>query len=152
MRYRRGDRYLVYLLNEGYIYDLINISRNDADFNADVFTDLSPEIELPSGLHLHPLSGEGFREKMAECKGLITTSGFDTVAEAAYLGIPLVVIPVRNHFEQRCNSLDVERSGIGHHAEEIATGIQQRMKEFDNGPYRRWVDRAGELIINSISE
>jgi len=150
IKYQPGDKYLVYLLNEGYIYDLINISRNDAEFSADVFTDLSPEIELPSGLHLHPLSGEEFRKKMATCKGLITTSGFDTVAEAAYLGIPLVVVPVRNHFEQRCNSLDVERNGIGNNVEVIETGIQQQIKDFDNGLYRNWVDRARELIINSI--
>ena len=150
--YRPGDRYLVYLLNEGYIYDLITMSRNDSEFNADVFTDLSPEIELPSGLHLHPLSAEKFREKMATCRGLITTSGFDTVAEAAYLGIPLVVIPVKNHFEQRCNSLDVERSGIGLNAEEIGPEMHQRIKAHDYGPYRKWVDRGGELIIKSMNE
>ena len=38
IQYQPGERYLVYLLNEGYIFDLIRISRKDPEFSADVFT------------------------------------------------------------------------------------------------------------------
>ncbi|MCK5137291.1 MAG: hypothetical protein KAR19_16020 [Bacteroidales bacterium] len=152
IEYHPGERYLVYLLNEGYLYDLITLSRNDPDFIADVFTDLFPEIDLPSGIRLHSLSGEKFQEKMASCRGMITTSGFDTVAEAAYLGIPLVVVPVQHHFEQRCNSHDVERSGIGITTTELVPGILHQMQAFDNKEYRKWVERAGELIIKIMEE
>jgi len=150
--YTPGDRFLVYLLNEGYLFDLIRISRDDPDFSADVFTALSPEIELPPGIQLHPLDDDTFRKMMTTCKGLITTAGFDTVAEAGYQGIPLVVIPSQHHFEQRCNSVDVERSGIGMAVDQLLPGIQHHLTAGDNHKYRQWVDRAHEMIIMSMQE
>lgn len=145
--YRPGDRYLVYLLHEGYIFDLIRISREDPDFSADVFTALTPEIDFPPGIRIHPLEEDKFREMMTTCRGLITTAGFDTVAEAAYQGIPMVVIPSQHHFEQRCNGADVERSGIGIAVEQLVPGTHLKMKAYNNSKYRQWVDRAGKLII-----
>lgn len=152
INYHTGDRYLVYLLTGGYVYDLIRLSRSDPDFKADVFTDLSPGIDLPPGIELYPFSAETFREKMACCKGMITTSGFDAVAEAAYLGIPLVVVPVRNHFEQQCNSQDMERNGIGISVRELVSGIQNQMQVFDNSAYRNWVEMTGKIILKTLEE
>ncbi len=152
INYKTGDRYLVYLLRGGYVYDLIRLSRRDPDFRADVFTDLSPGIDLPPGIQLYPFSADTFRKKMACCKGMITTAGFDAVAEAAYLGIPLVVVPVRNHFEQRCNSRDMERNGIGISVGELVPGVQHQMQAFDNSAYRNWVEMAGEIILKTLEE
>ena len=152
MKYTPGDRFLVYLLNEGYLFDLIRISRDDPGFLADVFTALSPEIDLPPGIRLHPLDDDTFSKMMTTCKGLITTAGFDTVAEAGYQGIPLVVIPSQHHFEQRCNSVDVERSGIGIAVDQLLPGIQHHLTAGDNHKYRQWVDRAREMIIISMQE
>jgi len=150
IRYNPGERYLVYLLSEGYAYNLITMARADPDFRADVFTGLTPEIELPPGLHMYSLDEATFREKMASCRGLITTSGFDTVAEAAYLGIPMVVIPVRNHFEQLCNSVDTERSGFGYRTMNLVPGTEKKMSTYDNKQYRQWVDTTAEMILKIV--
>lgn len=152
VQHEPGTRYLVYLLNEGFIFDLMRMAEQDPGFYADVFTALRPEIALPPGITLHPLSDQDFRKKMAACRGLITTSGFDTVAEAAYQGIPLLVVPSQHHFEQRCNATEVEENGIGMAAEQLQPGIQSGMKAFENQAYRRWVERAGAMIINSMTE
>jgi len=149
---KAGGSYLVYLLKEGYIYDLIMLAREDPEFEADVFTGIIPGIDLPSGIRIHQAEGDKFKELMASCRGLIATAGFDTAAEAGYQGIPLAVIPVRNHFEQSCNSLDVERSGIGLRLDRMEPGIQHRLKQFDNKEFRKWVDRSEELILNSLAE
>jgi len=152
LKHQQGKRYLVYLLKEGYIYDLIMLARKDSEFQADVFARIIPEIEIPPGINIHRLEGNTFRELMSTCKGLITTAGFDTAAEAAYQGIPLAVIPVRNHFEQKCNSQDIDRHGIGIKLDHIEPGIQHYLKHFDMAEYRKWVDRSGELILNVITE
>lgn len=152
MKHQSGNRYLVYLLMEGFLYDLIRLAREDVEFQADVFTDLVPGIELPSGIKIFRMEGGKFRERMASCKGLITTAGFDTTAEAAYLGIPQAVIPARNHFEQLCNSKDMEDQGIGVKLDHLVPGIEQALKQFDNADYRRWVDQCGELILKTIAE
>jgi UDP:flavonoid glycosyltransferase YjiC (YdhE family) len=89
---------------------------------------------------------------MASCKGIIGSAGFDTIAEAAYHGIPQAVIPVRNHFEQRCNSLDVEASGIGVKLDQLVPGLQQNMKHVDPAAYRKWADRSRELFLKNLKE
>ena len=89
-------------------------------------------------------------EKMKTCRFLITTAGFDTVAEAAFLGVPLAVIPVQNHFEQQCNSVDVVLSGLGIAAESIDTGLIGRIRLRADQPYRDWVKQAEALFLAHV--
>ncbi len=50
---------------------------------------------------------------MRHSKYVVTTSGFETVAEAIYMGKRVVAIPVQNHYEQICNGSDLQRCGLG---------------------------------------
>jgi len=89
---------------------------------------------------------------MASCRGLITTAGFDTAAEAACNGIPLGLIPTHNHYEQRCNGIDIEEKGIGVVLKQLNRESLERMTPFSSDEYRKWVDLAGELIIKCIEK
>ena len=147
-----GKRYLVYLLSEGFFYDLLMLARSLPGFQADLFTSLNPDIEIPIGITLHPFDAKKFSNLMASCRGLITTAGFDTVAEAAYHGIPLVVIPTQNHFEQKCNGADITAKGIGVAVDQINQLTLEKMTPKESGGFRKWVDLAGEQIIKCIEE
>ncbi len=152
INYKPLDRYLVYLLNDGFIFDLIRISREDPGFFADIYTTITVDLNLPPGIKIHPLDHQKKKKKMAVCKGLITTSGFDTLAEAAYQGIPMVVVPSQHHYEQRCNGADLEQTGMGNVVAKLEPGVQHRMNSYDNDNYRQWVDRANEMILKSMKE
>ena len=89
---------------------------------------------------------------MASCRALISTAGFDTVAEAAYHGIPLAVIPAQNHFEQKCNGADITAKGIGVAVDQINQATLEEMTAKESGAFRKWVDLAGEQIIKCIEE
>ncbi len=89
---------------------------------------------------------------MASCRGLITSAGFDTAAEAAYHGIPLAVIPTRNHFEQDCNAADIMRSGIGIAITKIEKQMLEQMKPSETSKFRAWTDRAGEHLLKWVKE
>ena len=89
---------------------------------------------------------------MASCKGLITTAGFDTAAEAAFHGIPLVVIPSYNHYEQMCNGADISANGIGIAASQIDHGMLEGIHSWDCSEYRKWVSGAGKQVIDCIEE
>jgi uncharacterized protein (TIGR00661 family) len=149
-RFEPGSSVLVYLLSEGFAAELLTLAREDPGFQADVFSELPADTPVPEGIRLHPLSDRTFREKMSSCRMLVTTSGFDTVAEAAYMGVPLGVIPVRNHYEQRCNSRDMERSGLGVVLDEITAESLQTIRNGDRTVYRAWVDRAGKMIMEQM--
>ena len=149
---RPGERYLVYLLTGGFLFDLVLLARDNPDFKADVFTGLSTGMELPPGIRLYRPDQELFREKLSTCRAVITTSGFDTVAEAAFLGIPVAVIPVRNHYEQWCNSFDVQTSGVGVRAAGLDASLPDRIRPPENMDYRDWASRAGELLLKHTFE
>ncbi len=44
---------------------------------------------------------------------IVTTAGFESVCEAAYLSKPAMMIPQPKHYEQACNAIDGQRAGIG---------------------------------------
>jgi uncharacterized protein (TIGR00661 family) len=152
IQYRAGKRYLAYFLNEGLLYDLILLARELPDFQVDVFTSLVPRLELPEGFALHAFDAEKFRTYMASCRGLITSAGFDAAAEVAYHGIPLAVIPTRNHYEQQCNAADIERSGIGKAISHVGKEMLEQMKSSEADTYRAWVDSAPGHLLKWVEE
>jgi len=152
MNYVPGDRYLAYMLSEGFIYDLVMMAKSLPVFQADLFTSLNPAIELPEGIRIHPFDAKKFSNLMASCKGLITNAGFDSAAEAAYHGIPLAVIPSHNHFEQRCNGADITANRIGMVVSRIDLQILENMRSFDCSEYREWVNQAGEQFVKCVEE
>jgi hypothetical protein len=82
---------------------------------------------------------------MTQCAGLISTAGFESVAEAMYLGKPVMMVPVPNHIEQMINAHDGELSGAG---------VQARIFDLDifraylpthqsvQSAYQQWVHQA----------
>lgn len=150
INYRPGEAYLAYLMSGGYLYDLIRIAAEDPSFRVDVFTGLSTDMEIPQHVRIHPPEGEAFRKALAGCRGLITTAGFDTVAEAAYHGIPVLVIPARHHFEQQCNSMDVVRSRIGKAAEQLTPDAISQMTATKALSFRDWADQAGPMVLKAL--
>lgn len=149
--YEDGSAYLVYLLNEGFIMDIISLSRAYPGLQFDVFSDLPPDTPVPEGISLFRVNDREFSEKMKCCKGVITTAGFDTAAEAACMGVALAVFPVENHFEQVCNSRDVERSGLGIVLKNYSMENLALMKKIDHLAYRKWVDSAARQILMHLS-
>jgi len=152
MPYQAGKRYLAYFLNEGLLYDLIRLAREQPEFEVDIFTSLKPSMELPGGMALHPFDAEKFMDCMASCRGLICSAGFDAAAEAAYHGIPLAVLPTRNHFEQACNASDISRSGIGIAVGKISRDMLEQMQPIEADAFRAWTDSAGERVLKYVEE
>jgi uncharacterized protein (TIGR00661 family) len=152
MPYQAGKRYLAYFLNEGLLYDLVVLARQQPGFKVDIFTKLKPGMELPEGIALHPFDAEKFMDCMASCCGLICSAGFDAAAEAAYHGVPLAVLPARNHFEQACNAADISRSGLGVAVKKISWDMLEQMHPFEPDAYRSWVDSAGERLLKYMEE
>jgi uncharacterized protein (TIGR00661 family) len=49
-----------------------------------------------------------FNQSLINCHGIITGAGFETPAEALYLGKKLMVIPLKGQYEQKCNAAALE--------------------------------------------
>jgi uncharacterized protein (TIGR00661 family) len=61
---------------------------------------------------MFPVTDEGFTSSLISCHGLITGGGFETPAEALYLGKKLLSIPINKHYEQQCNAAALSKLGV----------------------------------------
>ena len=59
-----------------------------------------------------PVNQKLFNESLITCQGIITGGGFETPAEALYLGKKILSIPIRNHYEQECNAAALKKMGV----------------------------------------
>lgn len=60
----------------------------------------------------YPIHNDLFTQSLASCHGLVTGGGFETPSEALYLGKKLLSIPIRDHYEQKCNAAALAQMGI----------------------------------------
>ena len=146
---------LVYLLNSGFLGDIIKWCKENPFRKVVIFLDKVPETgSFPTNVEFEHLQGEKFIHMLSTCELLFCTAGFETVAEAAFLGKRILVIPSKNHYEQKCNALDAEKAGIA-----------KRVNEFDipeesvNLPgftslksYRSWVLKNPGIIIKILEQ
>lgn len=145
----RGERDLAYFLNPGFVEDLLEYYRRNPDLKADVFSTYKPGSTVPGNVTLHTPSRADFLDKLLRCRRLITTAGFDLVAEAFYLGIPVYVIPAEQHYEQYCNALDASRTGMAFQLEQLDDLKDAEFEARSNKKYREWVDAARSQVFLS---
>ncbi|HSF52350.1 MAG TPA: glycosyltransferase family protein, partial [Algoriphagus sp.] len=117
---------------------------------------VAAETEQPlENLSFHKVNDKTFLQDMATCKGLVCTAGFESVCEAMYLGKPVMMIPVAGQYEQACNALDADASGIGIASENFdfakLEGVQKKDAEASR-KFQEWLDSWPELIRSLVSE
>jgi uncharacterized protein (TIGR00661 family) len=111
-----GENWLVYLTHYRLADEIMAWSEKHPEVKLDCFWDnptRKTEYAYSESLTFHPIDAEKYLEKMTHCAGLISTAGFESVAEAMYLGKPVMMVPVPNHIEQMINAHDGELSGAG---------------------------------------
>ena len=88
---------------------------------------------------------------MAGCKYVACTAGFESLAEAAWLGKPLFLVPVENHLEQQINAVDATRMGIA-----VADTcfnldrLAELPERLDNAAYRAWLANADSILLRTL--
>jgi uncharacterized protein (TIGR00661 family) len=98
----------------------------------------------------HRIDDRAYLRFMAHCRCLVTTAGFESMCEAAYLGKPMVLVPVEGHFEQLCNATDAATHGLALHARTFAAvdPAVARPPKSD----RDWLASAGRVIPSLLAE
>jgi len=153
----RKNFILVYLLNPGYSREVIIWSQNNRNTKIEAFWN-KPDSEttvVSPNLIFHNLHGEKFIDRLVNCAAYVSTAGFESIAEAAYLQKDILVIPTKHHFEQRCNAADAQRAGIASVSENfdlslITGGEKISHSDKAHHAFKKWVDRSGDKIIRIL--
>lgn len=153
------DFFLVYLLNAGYSEEIIAWSRSNPNVKIKTFWDRpgEEEIAFSPNLVFYRLNAEKFISYLASCRAYVSTAGFDSIAEAAYLQKSILMIPTKNHFEQKCNAADAERAGLTLAAENFNLSLvankQTKTHSRDSlRAFKEWVDNYDDKIINLLEK
>ena len=149
-----GDFVLAYLLNHGYAEQIIEWSEKNPATRLHCFYDkpgAPAEWAHSPSLTFHRLDGEKFLAMMAKCRHVACTAGFESLAEAAWLGKPLFLVPVENHVEQQVNALDAEHCGIGLAATRFNLDrLAELPDRLPTEAFHAWVARASEKLAAAI--
>lgn len=108
------------------------------DFHFQVF---SKEVRMPvrdENILFLPVSKAAFNKSLITCKAILTGAGFETPAEALYLGKKLMVIPIRGQYEQFCNAAALSRMGVP---------VLSALDEGFDGAFRAWMEQRKRPLL-----
>jgi uncharacterized protein (TIGR00661 family) len=149
-----GNFVLVYLLNHGYADQILAWHKKNPRTVLHCFydkPDAPPEFRHDESLTFHRLDGEKFLRMMADCKYVACTAGFESLAEAAYLGKPLFLVPVENHVEQQINAIDAVNAGLGVADKSFNLDrLAELPARLDNAKYLAWLNRAESIFLEAL--
>jgi len=148
---------LVYLLNEGYLEEIRQFKLMNPTLEIHCFTDkknLEIDFELEPGLWLHKINDILFLEMMSKCKALLTTAGFESIVEAMFLAKPIIMVPLKGHFEQYCNSRDAANAGAGIYSDTFSLNSISLLTESDRtkSEFKMWHTKNKNILVEDIFE
>ena len=148
---------LVYMVNSGYGEEVERFHQLHPNIPIHCFWDQKDrpdEWKIDKTLTFHQLNDQKFIQKMAGCRGYVTTAGFESVCEAMYLGKPTLMIPVEGHYEQACNAIDGQKAGAGiaHHEFDLSVLIDFIPHYQDvSGRFSNWVKQNTDVFLKALS-
>jgi uncharacterized protein (TIGR00661 family) len=92
---------------------------------------------------VRPVDSKNFRDSFISCEGIITGGGFETPAEAIYMGKKLLAIPMSNQYEQHCNAAAMKELGVT-----VIKNLGSRYM----GTIKKWLDSDERIQINYEDE
>ena len=112
-------------------------------------------LSFDETLTFHKINSEKYLRMLASCNALVTTAGFESVCEAMYLGKPVMMVPVPNHFEQDCNAMDgvISGAGVMSKAFDLSVMLDYLPRHIDqSGKFRAWYHRGEAMFIKEIQD
>jgi uncharacterized protein (TIGR00661 family) len=77
-----------------------------------VFSKEAQKYYQKKNVYVKPINGKKFEKSLASCKGILCGAGFETPAEAIFFKKKLMVIPMKNQYEQHFNAKALSELGV----------------------------------------
>jgi uncharacterized protein (TIGR00661 family) len=144
-----------YLLNAGYADEVINDHKKHPEQEVNCFIDEVPKHDYENKkLSFHLIDDKTFIEHLSSSSSFISTAGFESICEAMYLGKPVMMIPVGNHFEQHLNAIYFEKIGAGLKSDffDLDKFLNFTLTFNPVNGFKEWVNKGSDIIINAIND
>ncbi len=109
------------------------------DVKWEVFSKHNKKPKDLKNISIKPISGDKFIKSMAASSGVLCGAGFETPAEALYLGKKLLVIPMKNQYEQHLNAAALKEKGVT---------VVKSLKEKHQHIIAGWLENGKEIPVD----
>jgi uncharacterized protein (TIGR00661 family) len=137
-----GNYYTVYL--PAYSDEkIIEVLSKIKDVKWKVFSKHTNSYYQKKNVYIKPINSEKFEKSLASCKGIICGAGFETPAEAIFLKKKLLVIPMKNQYEQHFNAVALKELGVP-----VLNSLKKKhLKKIQN-----WIHSVQKIKLNFPNE
>ena len=105
----------------------------------DVFSKHNKKTLRHKNVHIQPINNEKFIKSMAQSAGVLCGAGFETPAEALFMNKKLLVIPMKNQYEQHLNAAALKYMGVP---------IMKSLKEKHHHILINWLENGKIIKVN----
>lgn len=153
------DNYILsYVLNPGYFEEIKIWADKHQSQKIEAFWDKKDEPETKTfgpNLIFHQISGPKFLSLLQNCSTYISTAGFDSICEAAYLQKNILMVPTKNHYEQLGNAVDAVRANLAITDSffniDLILEQQKTRQEISRQVFKKWVNEESGKILRIIT-
>ena len=105
----------------------------------EVFSKHSPTPSVHGNVRVWPVSGPAFLASLARAEGVLCGAGFETPAEALFLGKKLLAMPMKQQYEQQCNAAALAKMGVP---------IVKNFKDKNMATLDNWLHRGQPVAVD----
>ena len=109
------------------------------DIQWDVFSKHNKKTIKNKNITIQPINNEAFIKSMAQSAGVLCGGGFETPAEALFMQKKLLVIPMKNQYEQQLNAAALKQMGVP---------VIKSLKPKHNDTILEWLDNGQPIKVN----
>jgi uncharacterized protein (TIGR00661 family) len=131
---------------------LIKQLQQFTEINWHIFSKSTTKFYKEKNCSISPVNAGAFSKSFISCEGIVCGAGFETPAEALYLGKKLLVIPMKGQYEQQCNAAALHQLGVAvikklskKHSSYISTWLKEKKAIKINYP-----DQSEDIIKDKL--
>lgn len=105
----------------------------------DVFSKHNKKVIRHKNVHIQPINNEKFIKSVATSAGVLCGAGFETPAEALFMQKKLLVIPMKNQYEQHLNAAALKHMGVP---------LMKSLKEKHHDILTNWLENGSTVKVD----
>ncbi len=96
-----------------------------------------------NAIYIEPINNASFLKSFETCKGMVCGAGFEAPAEALFLHKKLLVVPMKNQYEQQCNAASLKELGVP---------VIKKLKNKYIPTIQNWLEKEQNIVVNYPDE
>lgn len=118
---------------------IVTILSHFENIHWEVFSKHTNEFQLHKNISIFPINQHLFVKSMASSRGVICGAGFETPSEALFLKKKLLVIPMKQQFEQQNNALVLKEMGVA---------VLKKFNKKQLSKIEKWLETTNVVEVN----